>query len=158
MGIRTMRKPANHVIAPVLLDIPVLSHVDIIPKTRLLYQFYCINKPSTAILIRFQSFHMLFTITLVRHWSVRTLNIVRCYWTTLRYFPFRNSVCRMLFTISTPWRGSAFTTVSRLRYRPATRGILLTHYIIFNMLYIIFSLTFYNWKAHQCCHHQYKYH
>ena len=30
--------------APVLLDNPVLSHVDVIPKTRLLYQFYCINK------------------------------------------------------------------------------------------------------------------
>ena len=39
-----MRKPANQVIAPVLLDNPVLSHVDIMPKTRLLYQFYCINK------------------------------------------------------------------------------------------------------------------
>ena len=41
---RTVRKPADKVIAPVLLDKPVLSHVDIIPKTRLLYQFYCINK------------------------------------------------------------------------------------------------------------------
>ena len=41
---RTVRKPADKVIAPVLLDNPVLSHVDIIPKTRLLYQFYCINK------------------------------------------------------------------------------------------------------------------
>jgi len=41
---RTVRKPADKVIAPVLLDHPVLSHVDIIPKTRLLYQFYCINK------------------------------------------------------------------------------------------------------------------
>ena len=30
--------------APVLLDNPVLSHADIIPKTRLLYKFYCINK------------------------------------------------------------------------------------------------------------------
>ena len=39
-----MRKPADKVIAPVLLDHPVLSHVDIILKTRLLYQFYCINK------------------------------------------------------------------------------------------------------------------
>jgi len=39
-----VRKPADKVIAPVLLDHPVLSHVDIIPKTRLLYQFYCINK------------------------------------------------------------------------------------------------------------------
>ena len=39
-----MRKPADKVIAPVLLDNPVLSHVDIIPKTRLLYQFYSINK------------------------------------------------------------------------------------------------------------------
>ena len=41
---RPMRKPADKVIAPVLLDNPVLSHVDVIPKTRLLYQFYCINK------------------------------------------------------------------------------------------------------------------
>ena len=41
---RPVRKPADKVIAPVLLDNPVLSHVDIIPKTRLLYQFYCINK------------------------------------------------------------------------------------------------------------------
>ena len=41
---RTVRKPADKVIAPVLLDNPVLSHVDITPKTRLLYQFYCINK------------------------------------------------------------------------------------------------------------------
>ena len=41
---RTVRKPADKVIAPVLLANPVLSHVDIIPKTRLLYQFYCINK------------------------------------------------------------------------------------------------------------------
>ena len=41
---RTVRKPADKVIAPVLLDNPVLSHVDVIPKTRLLYQFYCINK------------------------------------------------------------------------------------------------------------------
>ena len=41
---RTVGKPADKVIAPVLLDNPVLSHVDIIPKTRLLYQFYCINK------------------------------------------------------------------------------------------------------------------
>ena len=41
---RPMRKPADKVIAPVLLDNPVLSHVDIIPKTRLLYQFYYINK------------------------------------------------------------------------------------------------------------------
>jgi hypothetical protein len=39
-----VRKPADKVIAPVLLDNPVLSHADIIPKTRLLYQFYCINK------------------------------------------------------------------------------------------------------------------
>ena len=30
--------------APVLLDNPVLSHVGIIPKTRLLYQFYYINE------------------------------------------------------------------------------------------------------------------
>ena len=36
---RTVRKPADKVIAPVLLDHPVLSHVDIIPKTQLLYQF-----------------------------------------------------------------------------------------------------------------------
>ena len=36
---RLVRKPADKVIAPVLLDNPVLSHVDIIPKTRLLYQF-----------------------------------------------------------------------------------------------------------------------
>jgi hypothetical protein len=28
---RTVRKPADKVIAPVLLDNPVLSHVDIIP-------------------------------------------------------------------------------------------------------------------------------
>ena len=42
---RTVRKPADKVIAPILLDNPVLSHVDVIPKTRLLYQFYCINKP-----------------------------------------------------------------------------------------------------------------
>ena len=41
---RTVRKPADKVIAPVLLDNPVLSHVGIIPKTRLLYQFYCINE------------------------------------------------------------------------------------------------------------------
>ena len=34
---RPVRKPADKVIAPVLLDNPVLSHVDIIPKTRLLY-------------------------------------------------------------------------------------------------------------------------
>ena len=39
-----MRKPADKVVAPVLLDNPVLSHVGSIPKTRLLYQFYCINK------------------------------------------------------------------------------------------------------------------
>ena len=32
---RTVRKPADKVIAPVLLDNPVLSHADIIPKTRL---------------------------------------------------------------------------------------------------------------------------
>ena len=36
---RPVRKPADKVIAPVLLDNPVLSHVDVIPKTRLLYQF-----------------------------------------------------------------------------------------------------------------------
>ena len=36
---RTVRKPADKVIAPVLLDNPVLSHADIMPKTRLLYQF-----------------------------------------------------------------------------------------------------------------------
>ena len=41
---RTVRKPADKVIAPVLLDNPVHSHVDIIQKTRLLYQFYCINE------------------------------------------------------------------------------------------------------------------
>ncbi len=41
---RPVRKPADKVIAPVLLDNPVLSHVDIIPETRLLYQFYCINE------------------------------------------------------------------------------------------------------------------
>ena len=41
---RTVRKPADKEIAPVLLDNPVLSHADIIPKTQLLYQFYCINK------------------------------------------------------------------------------------------------------------------
>ena len=35
----TVRKPADKVIAPVLLDNPVLSHVGIIPKTRLLYEF-----------------------------------------------------------------------------------------------------------------------
>ena len=34
---RTVRKPADKVIALVLLDNPVLSHADIIPKTRLLY-------------------------------------------------------------------------------------------------------------------------
>ena len=44
---RPMRKPADKVIALVLLDNPVLSHVDVIPKTRLLYQFYCINKLSS---------------------------------------------------------------------------------------------------------------
>ena len=32
---RPVRKPTDKVIAPVLLDNPVLSHVDIIPKTRL---------------------------------------------------------------------------------------------------------------------------
>ena len=55
---RTVRKPADKVIAPVpvLLDNPVLSHVDVIPKTRLLYQFYCINKlrpfiPAVSILL-----------------------------------------------------------------------------------------------------------
>ena len=36
---RPVRKPADKVIAPVLLDNPVFSHADIIPKTRLLYQF-----------------------------------------------------------------------------------------------------------------------
>ena len=41
---RPMRKPTDKVIAPVLLDNPVLSHAGIIPKTRILYQFYCINK------------------------------------------------------------------------------------------------------------------
>ena len=41
---RTVRKPTDKVIAPVLLDNPVLSHADIIPRTRLLYQFYCINE------------------------------------------------------------------------------------------------------------------
>ena len=40
-----MRKPDDKVIALVLLDTPVLSHANMIPKTRLLYQFYCINKP-----------------------------------------------------------------------------------------------------------------
>ena len=34
---RPVRKPADKVIVPVLFDNPVLSHVDIIPKTRLLY-------------------------------------------------------------------------------------------------------------------------
>ncbi len=34
-----MRKPADKVTAPVLLDNPVLSHADIIPKLG-----YCINK------------------------------------------------------------------------------------------------------------------
>ena len=47
---RTVRKPADKVIAPVLLDNPVLSHVDIIPITRLLYQFYCINRLRPLIL------------------------------------------------------------------------------------------------------------
>ena len=37
-------KVGDKVIAPVLLDHPVLSPVDIILKTQLLYQFYCINK------------------------------------------------------------------------------------------------------------------
>ena len=32
---RTVRKPTDKVIEPVLLDHPVLSHVDVIPKTRL---------------------------------------------------------------------------------------------------------------------------
>ena len=41
---RPVRKTADQVVAPVLLDNPVLSHMEIIPKTRLLYQFYCINK------------------------------------------------------------------------------------------------------------------
>ena len=41
---RTVRKPADKVIALVLLDNPVLSHTVIITKTLLLYQFYCINK------------------------------------------------------------------------------------------------------------------
>ena len=35
---RTVSKPADKVIAP------VLSHADIIPKTLLLHHFYCINK------------------------------------------------------------------------------------------------------------------
>ena len=56
---RPVRKPADKVIAPVLLDNPVPSHADIVPKTRLLYQFYCINKlrpfipPQTITIIRF---------------------------------------------------------------------------------------------------------
>jgi hypothetical protein len=37
--------------APVLLDNPVLSHMDIIPKTRLLHHFYCINKLRPLILL-----------------------------------------------------------------------------------------------------------
>ena len=41
---RTVRKPADKVIELVLLDNPVLSHTVIIPKTLLLYRFYCINK------------------------------------------------------------------------------------------------------------------
>ena len=41
---RAVRKTADQVVAPVLLDNPVLSHMEFIPKTRLLYQFYCINK------------------------------------------------------------------------------------------------------------------
>ena len=36
---RPVRKAADKVIAPVLLDNPVLSHADIIPKTRLPYPF-----------------------------------------------------------------------------------------------------------------------
>ena len=35
---RTVRKPADKVIAPVLLDNPVLSYVDVIPKLG-----YCLN-------------------------------------------------------------------------------------------------------------------
>ena len=42
--VRAVGKATDKVIAPVLLDNPVLSHAGIIPKTRLLYQFYCINK------------------------------------------------------------------------------------------------------------------
>ena len=34
---RPVRQPAHQMITPVLLDNPVLSHVGIIPKTRLLY-------------------------------------------------------------------------------------------------------------------------
>jgi hypothetical protein len=34
---RAVRKTADQEVAPVLLDNPVLSHVDIIPKTLLLY-------------------------------------------------------------------------------------------------------------------------
>ena len=41
---RPMRKPTDKVIAPIPLDNPVLSHTVIMPKPRLLYQFYCINK------------------------------------------------------------------------------------------------------------------
>ena len=39
-----VRKPTDKVIAPVLLDNPVLSHADITPKIPLLYQCYCIDK------------------------------------------------------------------------------------------------------------------
>ena len=54
---RTVRKPADKVIAPVLLDNPViLSHADIIPKARLLYQFYCINKLRPFIPLAYDSF------------------------------------------------------------------------------------------------------
>ena len=53
---RTVRKPADKVKAPVLLDNPVLSHADIIPKTRLLYQFYCINKLRPFILLALRDF------------------------------------------------------------------------------------------------------
>ena len=46
---RPMHQPADKVIAPVpdLLDNPVLSHTVIIPKTLLVYRFYCINKRLT---------------------------------------------------------------------------------------------------------------
>ena len=41
---RPVRKPTDKVIALVLLNNPILSHTGIIPKARLLYQFYSINK------------------------------------------------------------------------------------------------------------------
>ena len=58
---RTVRKPADKVIAPVLLDNPVFSHVDIVPKTRLLYQFYCINKlrPFISYIYHLSVYHLI---------------------------------------------------------------------------------------------------